>query len=130
MYRGFVPALVDDALGAVLWMAARNCLERHVPDPHSHDLRQFKHFVCGGVTGAAVTCGVFPLNTLKKKLQTTDGAEQRLLLYTMAMLKKGWMRRFFYSYIGGGRGRARVVGGEGETRLGSERHNESQQTNT
>ena len=43
-----------------------------MPTPQDATLASWKHFVCGGATGIVCTLCVFPLDTVKKWMQTLD----------------------------------------------------------
>merc|ERR1719313_2573979 len=78
-----------------MWMTTRNCLERNVPDPLSPVLQYWKHFICGGLTGTMVCCIVFPLDTLKKRLQASDRSELKLQKEVSTLLNEGGILRFY-----------------------------------
>lgn len=94
-YQGFWPALSHAVVGRPLWMVMRNGLERNVPDPERLALQYWKHFFCGGLTGTIVTCVVFPMDTLKKRLQASDHAQVSLKSEAKSLFDSGGFRRFY-----------------------------------
>jgi hypothetical protein len=94
-YQGFLPAVSHAVVGRAIWMVTRNSLERNVPDPESPVLRYWKHFICGGLTGTMVTCVVFPMDTLKKRLQASDENKLTLRDEVRVLLQAGGLRRFY-----------------------------------
>jgi len=94
-YQGFLPAVSHAVVGRSIWMVTRNGLERNVPDPPSAVLRYWKHLICGGMAGVIVTCVVFPLDTLKKRMQASDGKHLQLRHETRALLAQGGLLRFY-----------------------------------
>mmetsp|Transcript_14670 Transcript_14670/g.28908 ORF Transcript_14670/g.28908 Transcript_14670/m.28908 type:complete len:268 (+) Transcript_14670:88-891(+) len=97
-YRGFVPAVSHAVVGRPVWMVMRNGLERNVPDPQSHSLQYWKHFVCGGLTGTVVTLVVFPLDTLKKLLQTNGQTHVSIRTEVKTLFKSGGIHRFYRGF--------------------------------
>ena len=66
-YSGYTPAAFYSALGMGLWVGSRNKLER--------DIRYNgpgKHLLTGAIAGVFVQLPTFPLDTLKKRLQSSD----------------------------------------------------------
>eukprot|EP00930_Biecheleria_cincta_P078734 TRINITY_DN66312_c0_g1_i1.p1 TRINITY_DN66312_c0_g1~~TRINITY_DN66312_c0_g1_i1.p1 ORF type:complete len:269 (-),score=42.68 TRINITY_DN66312_c0_g1_i1:57-863(-) len=94
-YHGFWPALGHAVIGRPLWLVLRNGLERTVPDPERPSLAYWKHFMCGGLTGTVVCVVVFPLDTLKKRLQASDKAEVSVANEVKTLLGSGGLRRFY-----------------------------------
>merc|ERR1719277_2337323 len=51
--------------------------------------------ICGGLTSSIVTGVVFPMETVKKRLQAADGTQRRLLNEVSILLREGGARRFY-----------------------------------
>jgi hypothetical protein len=94
-YHGFAPAVSHAVIGRPVWMVMRNSLERRVPDPQSPSLQYWKHFFCGGLTGTTVTLVVFPLDTVKKLLQTSDQTHVSFRSEVNTLFTNGGLRRFY-----------------------------------
>merc|ERR1719296_43233 len=96
LYRGFLPAVSHSIVGRALWMSMRNVLEGSVPNPEDPRLLYWKHFMCGGATGVCVTVTVFPLDTLKKRLQAPmDARKHTVIGEAKALLAEGGMLRLY-----------------------------------
>merc|ERR1719217_1639529 len=76
-------------------MVTRNQLEQRVPDPDSKRLRYWKHFMVGGITGVFTTTMIFPLDTLKKRLQLSEGKDLKLATEVRSLIAEGGIRRFY-----------------------------------
>ena len=75
VYNGYRPAVTYSAIGMSLWVVSRNGLERTLTTERTGLSGHRKHLVTGGIAGVLVQVPTFPLDTLKKRLQTsTDGA--------------------------------------------------------
>lgn len=94
-YHGFTPAVSHAVVGRPVWMVMRNSLEQNVPDPEGQTLRYWKHFVCGGLTGTITTLVVFPLDTMKKLLQTSDQMRGSFRTEVRTVFKSGGLHRFY-----------------------------------
>lgn len=96
LYGGFFPATAHTAVGRALWMSSRNMLESAIPNPESQQLLYWKHFLCGGATGVFVTVLVFPLDTLKKRLQApVDSLRHTTVGEAQALFAQGGVSRFY-----------------------------------
>jgi len=96
LYGGFFPAVSHSIVGRALWMSVRNTLESVVPNPDNQRLVYWKHFMCGGVTGVLVTVTVFPLDTLKKRLQApVDMKKHTVTGEAQALFVEGGILRFY-----------------------------------
>ena len=93
LYQGFAPAVLHTMVGRGLWVPARNALEQRF----NQDEQYWMNFLCGGVTSAGVTMAVFPLDTLKKRLQASDAP--RLVLHeARVLLAEGGPMRFYRGF--------------------------------
>ena len=90
LYQGFAPAVLHTMVGRGLWVPARNALEQRF----NQDEQYWMNFLCGGVTSAGVTMAVFPLDTLKKRLQAAPGA-LRSGSEARSLMAKGGLPRFY-----------------------------------
>lgn len=96
VYGGFFPAVSHSIVGRALWMSSRNTLESLVPNPDSQRMLYWKHFMCGGVTGVLVTVTVFPLDTLKKRLQApVDKMPHTAMGEARRLFAEGGLSRFY-----------------------------------
>lgn len=66
-----------------------------MPDPERPSLAYWKHFICGGLTGTVVCVAVFPLDTVKKRLQASDKAEVSFISEVKTLSGSGGLRRFY-----------------------------------
>lgn len=97
LYHGFSPALFHSVIGRALWMSTRNGVEGVVPNPESQRLLYWKHFMCGGVTGVFVTMSVYPLDTLKKRLQApVESLQHTVVGEARALYAEGGVLRFYH----------------------------------
>ena len=96
VYDGFAPAVSHAIFGRALWMVSRNALEDRVPNPEDPGLLYWKHFCCGGLTGVMVTLSVFPLDTIKKRLQApTDRLPHTAITEARALFAEDGVLRFY-----------------------------------
>ena len=98
LFSGFAPAVSHAIFGRALWMVSRNSLEHRIPNPVDPRLLYWKHFCCGGFTGAMVTAAVFPLDTLKKRLQAPPPGQtvaQRPMNEAKVLFADGGVWRFY-----------------------------------
>jgi hypothetical protein len=96
VYDGFAPAVSHAIFGRALWMVSRNALEDRVPNPEDPGLLYWKHFCCGGLTGVMVTLSVFPLDTIKKRLQApTDRLPHTAITEARTLFAEDGVLRFY-----------------------------------
>mmetsp|Transcript_17066 Transcript_17066/g.43834 ORF Transcript_17066/g.43834 Transcript_17066/m.43834 type:complete len:330 (+) Transcript_17066:72-1061(+) len=65
LYRGVAPAAIRSAVGMAIWLTARNFFEESLP---SH--LYLRHFISGFLASTTNDICTFPLDTLKKNLQS------------------------------------------------------------
>eukprot|EP00747_Dinoflagellata_sp_TGD_P131956 gnl/TRDRNA2_/TRDRNA2_175033_c2_seq4.p1 gnl/TRDRNA2_/TRDRNA2_175033_c2~~gnl/TRDRNA2_/TRDRNA2_175033_c2_seq4.p1 ORF type:complete len:424 (-),score=49.11 gnl/TRDRNA2_/TRDRNA2_175033_c2_seq4:239-1510(-) len=94
MYRGFTPALQKEVVGTMVYVMSREGLEHGLPEPQDAVLRQWKHCFCGGLAGMAATSAIYPLDTVKKRLQAS-AQKPKMLKEARALFKEGGLPRFY-----------------------------------
>ena len=98
LYNGVAPAAVRSSVGMAIWLAARNHLERVLPDD-SAAWRASRHFLSGALASVAVDVVTFPLDTLKKNLQAAPGGSRAGVAREAARLLEGGVARFYRGYV-------------------------------
>lgn len=94
LYAGFGPAAAYSAIGMGLWVGGRNTIERELPYDGPG-----KHLLCGAAAGVAVQGFIFPLDTLKKRLQSSEsGASLSALAEARRLLLEGGPLRFYRGF--------------------------------
>ena len=91
-YSGYTPAAFYSALGMGLWVGSRNKLER--------DIRYNgpgKHLLTGAIAGVFVQLPTFPLDTLKKRLQSSD-ARLSPINEARTLMAEGGVLRFYKGF--------------------------------
>lgn len=96
-YSGYAPAAAYSAFGMGLWVSTRNTFERRLPYDGPG-----KHLICGAVAGIFVQLPTFPLDTLKKRMQSADsgsgGARASVLAEARSLLAEGGPQRFYRGF--------------------------------
>jgi len=69
LYRGITPAVTRSSVGMAIWLTARNGLEAGLPAQ-----TPLRHFVAGFLASTTNDLCTFPLDTLKKNLQSVRAA--------------------------------------------------------
>lgn len=84
LYNGFAPAATRSAVGMAIWLSTRNGCERRVnrhdatglslaEHPFWSQLVPLRHALCGFVSSVLTDMCTFPLDTMKKTLQASEG---------------------------------------------------------
>eukprot|EP00747_Dinoflagellata_sp_TGD_P192962 gnl/TRDRNA2_/TRDRNA2_58546_c0_seq1.p1 gnl/TRDRNA2_/TRDRNA2_58546_c0~~gnl/TRDRNA2_/TRDRNA2_58546_c0_seq1.p1 ORF type:complete len:395 (-),score=59.74 gnl/TRDRNA2_/TRDRNA2_58546_c0_seq1:223-1407(-) len=93
LYQGFGAEVTKDAFGWVLWLLLRNGFERTMPDD-----MWAKHAVCGAMTSIMATSCIFPLATLKTRLQASNKRGSNILREARNLWMENGIRRFYNGY--------------------------------
>lgn len=101
LYQGLAPAATRSALGMAIWLTSRNALERRLPPTMTDDpisgVDYPKHFICGAASSVLVDLTTFPFDTLKKRLQASQGP-RGLLQEIRNLYDQEGVGRFYRGY--------------------------------
>ena len=93
LYRGVAPAATRSSVGMAIWLTARNALEGGLPQQ-----MPWRHFVAGFLASSINDICTFPLDTLKKNLQSVRAAGNggsSVALVASRLWNEGGARRFY-----------------------------------
>ncbi|KAL1526824.1 hypothetical protein AB1Y20_015516 [Prymnesium parvum] len=111
LYNGFSAAATRSAGGMAIWLAARNHLERVLPDENSSRSARVpsflvsdnaRHFLSGAIASMLTDLATFPFDTLKKNLQAAPSGKGASMVgfssMTSQLLRNGGILRFYHGY--------------------------------
>lgn len=93
IFRGVVPTLARDGPGSALYFATYEYLKKSLTDP-GKDMSLFAITTAGGFAGVSMWLGVFPVDTIKSTLQSSN-TKSSLVATTKGIYKKGGIKAFF-----------------------------------
>lgn len=103
LYRGLAPAAVRSSAGMGIWLAARNVLERELPElapPGAFCSGEAaRHLLAGAISSLVTDTVTFPFDTLKKIQQSSSGECFGLLETATRLWRKGGAARFYRGYV-------------------------------
>lgn len=94
VFRGSVATLARDGPGSALYFAAYEYIKRRAPKDAEGNASFGSILFAGGMAGIAMWVPVFPIDTIKSNLQSSDKA-QSVAEVTRAIYKRGGIKAFF-----------------------------------
>ena len=97
LYNGLGPATLRSSVGMAIWLTTRNSLERSLPDD-TPTWRATRHLVSGALSSLFTDAITFPLDTLKKILQSRASADVGVAEQARVLMRDGGVARFYRGY--------------------------------
>lgn len=95
LFRGSLATLARDGPGSALYFAAYEATKKGLAKPGEEEFSVTKTCIAGGMAGVAMWTGVFPLDTVKTKLQTGEKRTSFKRAVQEIYVTRGGLKGFF-----------------------------------
>lgn len=95
LFRGSLATLARDGPGSALYFAAYEVTKKTLAKPGEEEFSVTKTCIAGGMAGVAMWTGVFPIDTVKTKLQTGEERIGFKNAVKQIYVKRGGLKGFF-----------------------------------